>query len=117
MTSLALISAFVSPLSVAYAHSAVADGQPLQANEWANEQMGKMKAQTSLVDAFKRIEKLTGYRIMYSYEDVKKYKAQATPTSKDVRKALSQAIGNLPLSFTIGCERGKHRSTSRSGSR
>ena len=87
MASLALISAFVSPMSVAYDHAAVAENQPLLLNEWANEQMGKSKEQTSLADAFKKIEKLTGYRIMYSYEDVKKYKAQSNPTSKDVRKA------------------------------
>lgn len=101
MASLALISAFVSPLSAAYTRAAVAADQPLQLNEWANEQMEAMKAQSSLADAFKRIEKLTGYRIMYSYEDVKNFKAQATPTSKDVHKALAQVIGNQPLSYTI----------------
>ena len=101
MASLALISAFVSPMSAAYAHAAMADGQPLHVNEWANGQMAAMKGQLSLADAFKRIEKLTGYRIMYSYEDVKNFKAQATPTSKDVRKALAQVIGNQPLSYTI----------------
>ena len=101
MASLALISAFVSPLSVAYAHAAVAADQPLQLNDWANEQMEAMKSQSSLADAFKKIEKLTGYRIMYSYEDVKNFKAQATPTSKDVHKALAQVIGNQPLSYTI----------------
>lgn len=101
MASLALISAFVSPLSVAYAYAAVAADQPLQLNDWANEQMEAMKSQSSLADAFKKIEKLTGYRIMYSYEDVKNFKAQATPTSKDVHKALAQVIGNQPLSYTI----------------
>ena len=101
VTALAMISSFVSPLSLVYSQAAVIGDQPLLANDWAGEQMAKMKEQTSLVDAFKRVEKLTGYRIMYSYDDVKNYKAQATPSSKDVHKALSQVLGNLPLDFTI----------------
>lgn len=53
------------------------------------------------MDAFRRVEKLTGYRIMYSYDDVKNYKAQSMPSSKNIHKALSQVLGNLPLDFTI----------------
>ena len=101
MATLALISAFVSPLSSTHAFAALADGLPMLAGDWSESLAGKAKEQTSLVDAFKRIEKLTGYRIMYSYEDVKKYKAQSNPTSKDVRKALSQAIGSLPLEYKV----------------
>lgn len=101
MASLALISAFISPVFTVYANAAVADYQPQLGNEWAEVQIGKMKAQVSLADAFKKIEKLTGYRIMYSYEDVKQFKAKAQPTSKNVREALAQVLGNLPFDYTI----------------
>lgn len=101
MASVALISSCLSPLSSLYSQAAMTEDLPSLTSEWANEQMGKMKEQTSLIDAFKRIEKLTGYRIMYSYEDVRQFKASATPTSKDVRKALAQVIGHLPLEYKI----------------
>lgn len=101
VTTLALLSSFISPLSQVYSQAAVIGDQPLLANDWVGEQMAKIKEQSSLVDAFRRVEKLTGYRIMYSYDDVKNYKAQSMPSSKNIHKALSQVLGNLPLDFTI----------------
>lgn len=101
VTTLALLSSFISPLSLVYSRAAVVGNRPLLANDWIGEQMVKIKEQSSLVDAFRRVEKLTGYRIMYSYDDVKNYKAQSMPSSKDIHKALSQVLGNLPLDFTI----------------
>lgn len=82
VTTLALLSSFISPLSQVYSQAAVIGDQPLLANDWVGEQMAKIKEQSSLVDAFRRVEKLTGYRIMYSYDDVKNYKAQSMPSSK-----------------------------------
>ena len=99
--ALTIVSSSISPLSHVNSQAAVVGTQPLSANDWAEMQMAKIKGQTTLVEAFKRIEKLTGYRIMYSYDDVKNYKAQTVPTSKDIRKALSQVLGNLPLEYSI----------------
>ena len=99
--ALTIVSSSISPLSHVNSQAAVVGTQPLSANDWAEMQMAKIKGQTTLVEAFKRIEKLTGYRIMYSYDDVKNYKAQAVPTYKDIRKALSQVLGNLPLEYSI----------------
>ena len=99
--ALTIVSSSITPLSHVNSQAAVVDAQPLSANEWAEMQMAKIKGQITLVEAFKRIEKLTGYRIMYSYDDVKNYKAQAVPTYKDIRKALSQVLGDLPLEYSI----------------
>lgn len=99
--ALTIVSSSISPLSHVNSQAAVVGTQPLSANDWAEMQMAKIKGQTTLVEAFKRIEKLTGYRIMYSYDDVKNYKAQAVPTYKDIRKALSQVLGDLPLEYSI----------------
>ena len=99
--ALTIVSSSISPLSHVNSQAAVVGAQPLSANDWAEMQMAKIKGQTTLVEAFKRIEKLTGYRIMYSYDDVKNYKAQAVPTYKDIRKALSQVLGDLPLEYSI----------------
>ena len=50
-----------------------------------------------MAKALKALEKSTGYRIRFAYDDVKDFKAQAKPDTKDIRKALGQVIGNLPL--------------------
>lgn len=100
-TAWAMISIFVSPLSSVNSQAARVSSQLSFGADWAEGQMAKMKDQTSLIDAFKRVEKLTGYRIMYSFDDVKDYKAQATPSSKDIHKALAQVLGKLPLEFSI----------------
>ena len=70
--ALTIVSSSITPLSHVNSQAAVVDAQPLSANEWAEMQMAKIKGQITLVEAFNRIEKLTGYRIMYSYDDVKK---------------------------------------------
>ena len=54
-----------------------------------------------MAKALKALEKSTGYRIRFAYDDVKDFKAQAKPDTKDIRKALGQVIGNLPLQFSI----------------
>ncbi len=54
-----------------------------------------------MAKALKALEKTTGYRIRFAYDDVKDFKAQAKPDTKDIRKALGQVIGNLPLQFSI----------------
>lgn len=54
-----------------------------------------------LSSAIVKVEKLTGYRIMFSYNDVKGLKAQGKVTSKDINTALAQLFGKLPLGYTI----------------
>lgn len=67
-----------------------------------NECMETIKtADESLSNALRSVERLTGYRIMFAYDDVKEFKAHKLPTSKHIRKALSEVIGNLPFTYTI----------------
>ncbi|MDD6505815.1 MAG: hypothetical protein PUF39_00275, partial [Prevotellaceae bacterium] len=55
----------------------------------------------SMAAVLKKIEKQTGYRVMFAYDDVKGMKAAQKVTSKDIRKALAEAIGDQPLTYTI----------------
>ncbi|MDD6507566.1 MAG: hypothetical protein PUF39_09365, partial [Prevotellaceae bacterium] len=55
----------------------------------------------AMAAVLKRIEKQTGYRVMFAYDDVKGMKAARKVTSKDIRKALAEAIGDQPLTYTI----------------
>lgn len=54
-----------------------------------------------LASAIVKVEKLTGYRIMFSYNDVRGLKAQGKVTSKEINKALTQLLGKLPLNYTV----------------
>ena len=98
MAVLSMVSTLVSPLS-ATEFQAMAAAVQLPGLEY--EAAKAKKGQMSLSEAFRKIEKLTGYRIMYSYEEVKNYQAQGTPDSKDVRKALAQVLGKLPFTYNI----------------
>lgn len=54
-----------------------------------------------LAEALKKVERLTGYRIMFAYDDVKGYKAQRKVSTKDIRKAMNALIGELPFTYAI----------------
>lgn len=99
---LSVVAACLSPLAAA-AHNASGELPPdgMTPIEWRDAQQARKKGQMTLVEGFKKIEKLTGYRIMYAYDDVKTFKAQAKPTAKDIHKALAQVIGSLPLTYNI----------------
>ena len=101
IASVALVTSLLSPLSSAYIQAAETGSLPLKAFDWADVQLMNSKKQPSLIDAFKQIEKLTGYRIMYSYDDVKQYKACAAPTSSNLKEAMAQVLGNLPFDYKV----------------
>ncbi len=67
-----------------------------------------VKAQTEVVangeplaSALKKVERMTGYRIMFAYDDVKNMKSQGKVSTKDIRKAMAQVIGKQPLTYTV----------------
>lgn len=49
VTTLALLSSFISPLSQVYSQAAVIGDQPLLANDWVGEQMAKIKEQSPFI--------------------------------------------------------------------
>lgn len=54
-----------------------------------------------LPQVFKRLEKVTDYKIMFIMEDVNKYGVNGTIRAKDIHDAMKQIIGNKPLEYTI----------------
>lgn len=74
---------------------------PPMAEAQTSGQAKEIVAGEPLADALKKVERLTGCRIVFAYDDVKGMKAQAAPTSKDISKALDQVIGSLPLSYSV----------------
>ena len=88
LLSLLLLVVFLLPVSMV-AHA----GQTIPA--------AQQNSNEAMSAALKKVEKLTGYRVMFAYDDVKGMKAAGKVTSKDIRKALAEAIGDQPLSYTI----------------
>lgn len=54
-----------------------------------------------LPQVFKRLEKVTGYKIMFITEDVNKFGVNGTIRAKDIHDAMKQIIGNKPLEYII----------------
>lgn len=54
-----------------------------------------------LPQVFRRLEKLTHYKIMFITEDVSKYSVSGVVRAKDIHEAMRQIIGNKPLEYTI----------------
>lgn len=54
-----------------------------------------------MASALKKVERMTGYRIMFAYDDVKMMKSQGKVSTKDIKKALAQVIGKQPLTYTV----------------
>lgn len=54
-----------------------------------------------LPQVFKRLEKLTNYKVMFVTEDVNKYGVNGVIRAKDIHDAMKQIIGNKPLEYTI----------------
>ena len=54
-----------------------------------------------LPQVFKRLEKVTDYKIMFITEDVNKYGVNGTIRAKDIHDAMKQIIGNKPLTNNL----------------
>lgn len=58
-----------------------------------------------LPDIFKRLEKLTGCVVLFTYNDVQQYRATGSVKNKTIKEAMLTIIGDKPL--TVSCN-GKH---------
>ena len=56
---------------------------------------------TKLPDVFKRIEKLSGYKILFSYEDVNQYQFTGHIKNASITSALNMVLSGKPLEYSI----------------
>ena len=54
-----------------------------------------------LSDVFKEIEKVSGYKILFSYDDVDEYHFTGHIKNASITSALNQILRNKPLEYTI----------------
>ena len=54
-----------------------------------------------LPEVFKRLEKESGYKIMFTYDDVNHLKVDKVIESSDIKKVMDLIIGNQPLDYRI----------------
>ena len=55
----------------------------------------------SLASAFQRLERASGYKILFTYEDVQAYHATVSVRDKSVREVMDALIGSHPLTYTV----------------
>lgn len=74
---------------------------PYQANAQARSQK-KITIEFSnerLPDVLKRLEKISGYKILFTYDDVKKFTISGTVKDKSIEQALDIILANKPLEY------------------
>lgn len=55
----------------------------------------------NLSAAFRRLEKVSGYKILFTYEDVQTYKSTVSVKDKPVGEVMDALIGKHPLAYAI----------------
>lgn len=56
---------------------------------------------TSLADALKRLQKTSGYQILFTYDDVKPFTVEGPIVAKDINEALGKIFKDKPFAWTI----------------
>jgi TonB-linked SusC/RagA family outer membrane protein len=81
-------------MQIAMAKSSVqnTDTQKMISLELKNEQLSQ---------AFKRLEKLTDYKILFVYDQISHYTVSGKVEADNIEQALKQLIGDKPLDYTI----------------
>lgn len=54
-----------------------------------------------LPSVLKRLEKISGYKILFTYDDIKKFTVSGSVKDKSISQAMNAIIGNKPLEFHI----------------
>lgn len=55
----------------------------------------------SLSAAFRKLEQISGYKILFTYEDVQPYKQTVSVKNKSIRETMDALIGKHPLAYEI----------------
>lgn len=83
-------------LVLAFAHAIQAEAQQAKGKQITME----FKAER-LPSVLKRLEKMSGYKVIFLYDDVNPYTATGKVTNASVEQALNAIIGKTPLRYTI----------------
>ena len=78
--------------------------QPYQVNAQTQSQK-KITIEISnerLPSVLKRLEKLSGYKILFTYDDVKKFTVSGSVKDKSIEQTLDIILANKPLEYHIG---------------
>ncbi len=55
----------------------------------------------SLADVLKKLQKTSGYQILFTYEDVKTFTVDGPIVAKDINEALRKILGDKPFAYTV----------------
>lgn len=71
------------------------------AGQGVNTKYEKVIKSQPLTDVLKQLEKTYGVKIIFSYEDLQSYRVTAQVKADNVRDALSQIIGSIPVTYSV----------------
>jgi len=75
--------------------------------QWVQAQNAKEKRVTMefknerLPSIFKRLEKVSGYKILFTYDDVNRFTATGSLKNQTLEEALKVIVGNHPLEYYV----------------
>lgn len=55
----------------------------------------------SLADVLKKLQKTSGYQILFTYEDVKTFTVEGPIVAKNIDDALQKILGDKPFAYTV----------------
>ncbi|MDR0421841.1 MAG: SusC/RagA family TonB-linked outer membrane protein [Proteiniphilum sp.] len=74
---------------------------PAEAQNRQEERISMTFNNELLTDVFKRMEPLSGYKILFTYDDIRDIRVSGSFRDKPVEEALKGIIGNKPLKYRI----------------
>ena len=74
----------------------------LEAQEVVQKETIRMELKNErLPEVFERLEKITGYKIMFTYDDISQLGVNATIESSDIKDVMNVIIGDKPLDYRV----------------
>lgn len=55
----------------------------------------------SLADALKKLQKVSGYQILFTYDDVKQFTVEGPIVARNIDEALAHIFGTKPFAYTV----------------
>ena len=80
----------------------VAHPVAMEAQEVVQQKAIRMELKNErLPEVLKRLEKITGYKIMFTYDDINHLGVSGTIESSDIKEVMNLIVGNKPLDYRI----------------
>ena len=74
---------------------------PIEAQAQKNKPIKLDFKKVSLADALKKLQKASGYQILFTYDDVKQFTVEGPVVARNIDEALAKLFGNKPFAYSV----------------